>query len=171
MLDLIWVDNKKVMVHYCVKEGLLLAILWVDNQKEMVHYFVKEGLLLAIFCPFYCKKRVYYSLHFFLHKDYFGRFLSKIGLRNALWWPLVPFHSRIFSEVEVGWDHRCSLRRGLHVAGWEFGFGSYMGVYLRGWLGHMGELSTSPVGSGWYLLWRFLDGVGSRGASGSFQCG
>ena len=72
------------MVHYCVKEGLLLAILWVDNQKEMVHYFVKEGLLLAIFCPFYCKKRVYYSLHFFLHKDYFGGILSKIGLRNAL---------------------------------------------------------------------------------------
>ena len=89
MLDLIWVDNQKVMVHYCVKEGLLLAILWVDNQKEMVHYFVKEGLLLAIFCPFYCKKGC--IIHYiFLHKDYFGRLLSKIGLRNALWLSFNP---------------------------------------------------------------------------------
>ena len=59
----------------------------------MVHYFVKEGLLLAIFCPFYCKKRVYYSLHFFLHKDYFGGILSKIGLRNALCTIIVDIHN------------------------------------------------------------------------------
>ena len=103
MLDLIWVDNQKVMVHYCVKEGLLLAILWVDNQKEMVHYFVKEGLLLAIFCPFYCKKRVYYSLHFFLHKDYFGRILSKIGLRNALCTIAASFSSSDIQAVVI--DH------------------------------------------------------------------
>ena len=64
----------------------------------------------------------------------------------------------------------CSLRRGLHVASWEFDFGNYKSVYLRGCLGRMGVLSESPVGTGWYRLWRFLDGVGARGASGCFRC-
>ena len=73
----------KVILRKC-SDSAEYTLIFFDNQKEMVHYFVKEGLLLATFCPFYCKKRVYYSLHFILHKDYFGRLLSKIGLRNAL---------------------------------------------------------------------------------------
>ena len=57
--------------------GDFLSILWVDNQKEMVHYFVKEGLLLAIFCPFYCKKGCIIHYIFFYTKITLGEFCPK----------------------------------------------------------------------------------------------
>ena len=145
MLDLIWVDNQKVMVHYCVKEGLLLAILWVDNQKEMVHYFVKEGLLLAIFCPFYCKKRVYYSLHFFLHKDYFGRLLSKIGLRNALCAQNKVRHGFPAETNSWGW-HRPSSKSYAQFCTQMSEGGSFLQIewYYCYWFHNLNEKNDHP---------------------------
>ena len=66
----------KVILRKC-SDSAEYTLIFFDNQKEMVHYFVKEGLLLATFCPFYCKKRVYYSLHFFYTKITLGDFCPK----------------------------------------------------------------------------------------------
>ena len=66
----------KVILRKC-SDSAEYTLIFFDNQKEMVHYFVKEGLLLATFCPFYCKKRVYYSLHFFYTKITLGNFCPK----------------------------------------------------------------------------------------------
>ena len=42
----------KVILRKC-SDSAEYTLIFFDNQKEMVHYCVKEGLLLATFCPFH----------------------------------------------------------------------------------------------------------------------
>ena len=73
----------KVILRKC-SDSAEYTLIFFDNQKEMVHYFVKEGLLLATFCPFYCKKRVYYSLHFFTQRLLWETFVQNLLTKRTV---------------------------------------------------------------------------------------
>ena len=78
----------KVILRKC-SDSAEYTLIFFDNQKEMVHYFVKEGLLLATFCPFYCKKGCIIHYIFFTQRLLWETFVQNLFTGNTVIYKLV----------------------------------------------------------------------------------